>query len=39
MSAQEHCIPFGPGAYRGDALPDLPTSRQQQGGLFETPLR
>lgn len=39
MSAQEHSIPYGPGAYRSNALPDLPPSRQQQGGLFETPLR
>src|SRR5690606_11397825 len=39
MSAQEHSLPYGPGAYRSNALPDLPPSRQQQGGLFETPLR
>lgn len=39
MSAQSHHSPYGPGAYRSDALPDLPLARQQQGGLFETPLR
>src|SRR5690606_25023294 len=39
MSAQEHSLPYGPGTYRSNALPDLPPSRQQQGGLFETPLR
>jgi hypothetical protein len=39
MSAQEHSIPYGPGAFRSNALPDLPPSRQQQGGLFDTPLR
>lgn len=39
MSAQEHNTPYGPGAYRSNALPDLPSPRQQPGGLFETPLR
>lgn len=39
MSAQGHSTSYGPGAYRGNALPDLPPPRQQQGGLFETPLR
>jgi hypothetical protein len=39
MSAQELSTPYGPGAYRSNALPALPPSRQQQGGLFEMPLR
>lgn len=39
MSAQELSIPYGPGAFRSDAPPDLPPSRQQQGGVLETPLR
>jgi hypothetical protein len=38
MSVQEQNIPYGPGAYRADGIPDLPPSKDDRAGLMHTPL-
>ena len=38
MSVQEQSIPYGPGAYSADGIPDLPPSKADHAGLMHTPL-
>lgn len=38
MSVQEQSIPYGPGAYTADGIPDLPPSKDDHVGLMHTPL-
>lgn len=39
MNAQQKNIPYGPGAYRSDGIPDLPPGKDDRTGLMHTPLR
>jgi len=38
MSVQEQNIPYGPGAYSADGIPDLPPGKDEHVGLTHTPL-
>ena len=38
ISVQVHSIPYGPGAYSADGIPDLPPSKGDHAGLMHTPL-
>lgn len=38
MTVQQNNIPYGPGAYRADAIPTLPPGQEDRAGIMHTPL-
>ena len=39
MTVQQNNIPYGPGAYRADAIPTLPRGQEDRAGIMHTPLQ